>query len=587
MKRRIILVLAWSAIIVAGWIEASRWLGNSPPAGEDFEATGAVRQSEHSYLNDQQRIKIFDLEHANLRLGKALGPLNAAIVGRDQAKLEQILAVDFSATVPSPSSWTDLPRDGARDFEFLRLASGEDRDRAGFVDWVDQLKSVFKKIDKVKFARDKNDATIVEGRGTITESEGAFRIAGVGIDGGPAEMSGRFVMKHKGMDEEFEKITEWIHHLKLQDVRLITGENKLFEETTAASGIDTTKLSDHWKKPKEFQVLTGGVFLGDVNGDDHLDVLVTDMLHAFVYLGTGDGSFKTVDWKPEPFEHSTLTEHVNRLFGAIFDATGDGNNEVLCGGLFYKWDENQQTLVLLEGAMRVPNVDLALGDYDRDGLTDMYLMNCGPAPPTIEFRSFFDEERIKGLANILYRNRGDGQFEDVTIAANASPAHGRGYSTVFFHANDDLYPDMLVFNEFGRNCFLVNQGDGTFREEAEIDRTFGGFSMGACSGDIDGDGRTDIYVSNMYSKAGHRIFHHLDMNLYPEEARPMFMSSINGNRLYRARGDLTFDDLGKRSGVNSAGWGWSGAMADFDLNGWLDIYAPCGHRSVDRGKPDG
>lgn len=586
MKRRIILVLAWTAIIAAIGIEASRRLGGSSThSGPGADSAGI--QDKESYLNEKQRVRLFDLEHANLRLGKALGPMTAAISGCDQGSLEKVLASDFSAKVPSATDWADLPADKENDFRFVQLASDQQVDRAGFVEWVEKLKSAFKKIETVSFPRDRNDASIIEGSKVTTESEGVFRIAGIGHDGGPVEMSGRFSMKHLGMDESFDKIEGWIQELTLHNPRFITGEKKLFEETTKTSGFDVASLFDHWKKPKEFQVLTGGVYLGDVNGDDHLDALVTDFLQAFFYLGKGDGTFTKVDWKPIPYKHGGLTEHVNRLYGAIFDATGDGEREVLCGGYFYSWDEAKQTLVPVPGALRIPNVDLALGDYDRDGLTDMYLMNCGAESPSIRVRSFFDEDRIKGLANVLYRNLGNGQFEDVTAAAGASPAFGRGYSTVFFYANDDDYPDILVLNEFGRNCFLINNGDGTFHEVDEIDKVFGGFSMGACSGDIDGDGRTDIYVSNMYSKAGHRIFHHLDMSLYPEKARPMFMSSINGNRLYRARGDLTFADLGKQAGVNSAGWGWSGAMADFDLNGWLDLYAPCGHRSVDRGKPDG
>ena len=111
--------------------------------------------------------------------------------------------------------------------------------------------------------------------------------------------------------------------------------------------------------------------------------------------------------------------------------------------------------------------------------------------------------------------------------------------------------------------------------------------MGVASGDIDGDGAIDLYVSNMYSKAGQRVFSHLDLSIYPQSARRMFMSSVMGNRYYRSVGDLTFEDRSVAGGVHAVGWGWSGALADFDLDGWLDVYAPCGHTSVNAARPDG
>ena len=89
-----------------------------------------------------------------------------------------------------------------------------------------------------------------------------------------------------------------------------------------------------------------------------------------------------------------------------------------------------------------------------------------------------------------------------------------------------------------------------------MDAEFGGFSMGVATGDLDGDGHADLYVSNMYSKAGHRVYHHLDLSVYPENVRRMFMSSVTGNRYYRSRGDTTFDDRTLEAGVNRVGWGW-------------------------------
>ena len=175
----------------------------------------------------------------------------------------------------------------------------------------------------------------------------------------------------------------------------------------------------------------------------------------------------------------------------------------------------------------------------------------------------------------------------MTHATNASPARGRAFAATWLFANDDAWPDLFAANEFGRNLFLINQEGKRFLEVEDVDKEFGGFSMGVTSGDLDGDGDIDLYVANMYSKAGHRIYHHLPMEVYPEEVRHMFVASVTGNRLYRAQGQQSYQETSVRAGVNAVGWGWSGAMADFDLDGQLDLYAPCGFNSNDPEKPDG
>ena len=545
------------------------------------------RQTVLRYLNEEQRLKLFDLERADLRLGKALKPLLTAMKEGDEAAIRRALAADFVGELSFFSQQPTSPQPNTS-YQLARLDTKLVRGSDAFVEWVRQLETHFEVIKTVSFPRDRNDETILAGSNVTTESEGAFRVAGICADGGPCEMSGRFRIQHQGMGEDFESLEAWIHNLELADVRFISSPELLFEDVTASCGVEVDSLHDHWKKPKEFLVFTGGAFLGDVDLDDHLDLLVTERDGARLYLGNGDGTFRAVDWSPLPHPKRLMGWERNDIkFAAIFDATGNGRNDVLCGGMLYEWREGLQSLVPVKGAQRLPNVDLTLGDYDRDGKTDLYLLNCGPPAKRITARAFFDDDRVKGNANVLVRNLGKGKFQNVTDVANASPGHGQTFAAAFFHGNDDLWPDLFGANEFGRNVLLMNRGDGTFEEMLTIDPVFGGFSMGLSHGDLDGDGKTDLYVSNMYSKAGHRIFHHLDLSLYPQRARNMFMASVNGNRFYRSRGDLTFEDRSVTGGASAVGWGWSGALADFNVDGWLDVYAPCGHRSVDKSKPDG
>ena len=100
--------------------------------------------------------------------------------------------------------------------------------------------------------------------------------------------------------------------------------------------------------------------------------------------------------------------------------------------------------------------------------------------------------------------RSDWKFEDVTEASNAKGNGAWTFAAVWFDANSDGWPDMMTACELGMNAFLINNGDGTFRE-VDLPDGFGGFSMGITVGDFDNDGRPDPYVANMYSKAGERI----------------------------------------------------------------------------------
>ena len=128
--------------------------------------------------------------------------------------------------------------------------------------------------------------------------------------------------------------------------------------------------------------------------------------------------------------------------------------------------------------------------------------------------------------------------------------------------------DLYVTNEAGPNQLFRNRGDGTFEDISDDVTGEYGYGMGATWGDYDNDGRPDLYVTNMYSKAGIRIAER-------HGASPEIAASARGNSLIRNL-EGKFERIGD-SPTTAADFGWGGAFADFNNDGRLDIYAPAGY----------
>ena len=221
-------------------------------------------------------------------------------------------------------------------------------------------------------------------------------------------------------------------------------------------------------------------------------------------------------------------------------------------------DETQKSG--LAESRRWGSMGVAVGDYDRDGDPDIFLNGREEVP------------------NRLYRNRGDGTFDEVWGEAGvATPPH-EGHVAFFIDYNNDTHPDILatslarwryVLNGLSRRVVAAgpeevqrnasrlfrNQGDGTF-----VDATFESglfFPHGVVGGgvaDLDNDGFTDIYLGT-------------------GDPNPLRLES---SVFYRNNGDGTFSDLTRYAGLGDLGKGHGYSFADLDLDGDLDIYAPQG-----------
>jgi enediyne biosynthesis protein E4 len=207
-------------------------------------------------------------------------------------------------------------------------------------------------------------------------------------------------------------------------------------------------------------------------------------------------------------------------------------------------------------------------DYDQDGFIDLYV--CSGT----WLKGFSKGEKPEIMPhNHLYRNRGDGTFEDVTEKAGVGgPWYSMGVSVGDF--NNDGYPDIYLSN-YGPNVLLKNNGDGTFSDVTKRANVGGGdkCSIGGVWLDYDNDGFLDLYVGN-YLKFDPNYKYYYAPDGFPG---PMAYESEE-DVLYHNKGDGTFEDVTKAMGiVDVDGRAMGVGAADIDGDGFVVIFVANDH----------
>jgi enediyne biosynthesis protein E4 len=243
---------------------------------------------------------------------------------------------------------------------------------------------------------------------------------------------------------------------------------------------------------------------------------------------------------------------------------------------------NKQTLLEEMGA------GAAFFDYDHDGWLDIFLVNGSSFDPKV---------RDRRPGSYLFHNNRNGTFTNVTAKAGLThSAWGQG-CCVGDYDNDGF--DDLFISCWGRNLLYRNNGDGTFTEVAGKAGVSGAptrWGAGCCFLDYDRDGRLDLFVASYVNfdpatapKPGGSDY--CRYNDIPVPCGPLGFAG-GTNRLYRNRGDGTFEDVSDKSGIARPGgpssmvfvdrnwqptgsYGMGAAAADLDNDGWPDIYVAC------------
>ena len=255
-----------------------------------------------------------------------------------------------------------------------------------------------------------------------------------------------------------------------------------------------------------------GVAVGDINNDGRPDLYLTNLGHNQMYLNRGDGTFVDVTKK-----------------------TGTDDERWSTSASFF--------------------------DYDQDGWLDLMVLNYADFSVTkspacyaaTTARDYCTPKVFRSPGNRLFHNKGDGTFEDVTVAAGIDKEFGHGLGVVTADFDGDGWVDIYVANDGDPNQLWINQKNGTFKNAAllagaAVNRDGKAQAgMGVDAGDLDANGTEDIFITHLM-----------------DETNTLFMNA----------GKALFEDRTREVGLGMPGTRFTGfgtLFFDYDNDGWLDL----------------
>jgi hypothetical protein len=355
-----------------------------------------------------------------------------------------------------------------------------------------------------------------------------------------------------------------------------------FSDVTAAAGIRFRHNSGAFGRKYLPETMGSGAAFLDADGDGRQDVLLVQSANwpgrpgpksfPALYRNNGNGTFSDITARAG----LAVEMYGMGVSAADYDNDGDADIYITAVGtnrLFRNAGGARFEDVTAKARVGDPGFSTGAMwlDYDRDGRLDLFVANYVEWSVQADRfcsldgknKSYCTPESYKGQSPTLYRNRGDGTFDNVTRAAGLLDPRNKMLGVVLLDYDDDGWPDVFGANDTQPNRLYRNKGDGTFTDVAVAagvafnDAGVARAAMGADAADYDGSGRQSLVVGNFSNEM---------MALYRNEGGGLFVDQAPGATIGRASMlRLTFACF----------------FFDYDLDGRPDIFAANGHVADD------
>lgn len=334
----------------------------------------------------------------------------------------------------------------------------------------------------------------------------------------------------------------------------------------------------------------GGVAVGDINNDGLQDIFFTgNQVSDKLYLNKGGLKFEDISGKAGILDDKKWSTGVT-----FVDIDNDGDQDIyVCRMTYLENDKSANQLYINNGNLTFSEMADQFGiadkgfstqavffDFDKDNLLDLYIVNQPPSIPGKRGKISRAELPKIVFSDRMYKNIGSGKFADITEEANVRN-FAFGLSATVGDFNNDSWPDIYVANDFDvADHLYINQQDGTFQDMLQASTGhISTYSMGSDVADYDNDGLLDILVVDMVPENHKRLKTHMG-GMNPKD----FWNVVdNGgyyqymfNTLQRNNGNGTFGELAQLAGVTSTDWSWAPLFADFNNDGFKDIFVTNG-----------